>query len=100
MKSDKYWTSFASAATPFGFIFFDVGVERECEDQVRGVREGVEVDQFFDLSRKTEESGGHDVREVLGEGRHVGAGFGFEGWGHPVGSLSMCMDFRKKISLS
>jgi hypothetical protein len=49
-----------------GVYFFDGGGEGEREDEVGGVGEGVEVDQFFYFAREAEQGGGHDVGEVLG----------------------------------
>jgi len=53
------------------------------ENCLSGMRESIEVDEIFDLTRETKQGGGHDVLEVVGQGLHIIAWFLFEGRGHP-----------------
>jgi hypothetical protein len=59
---------FRQRSYTIGINLLYIRVQGEGEDEVRGMGEGVEVDQFFDLAREAEQCGCHDVGEVLGQG--------------------------------
>lgn len=118
-NSARYSTSFASATTPLGLIFFTSG-ERGCawevlekyhpisrkiveapgwketyQDHVRRMAKSIEIDKFLDLCGKAEQCRVHYIRQKPSQGLHIIAGLSGTNMCHPVifGCFNEIIDF-------
>lgn len=83
-KLDEEFDIFGDGGDAVGVDGLDFWEEREGENALGGVGEGVEVDELFDGRGESKEGGVHDVGEVACQRLHVAAWFFNGGDGHPV----------------